>query len=191
MHSTSNINDGYLGSGLVLRRSIRKYGEKNFKREILEFCDSREMLSKREEAIVTQKLINNRFCMNLALGGEGNGGIKSKDHARKFHSNGGKAVRKILSNRHAYKMKNDPDYRMKVCNKLKGQQNFKDKKHTEDSRRKMSLSHKGKGLKESNSKYGTMWITNGLENKKINKEESIPIKWKLGRTFTKQIFLHT
>lgn len=185
MHSTSNIEDGYLGSGLVLRRAIRKYGEKNFKREILEFCDNREILAKREEAIVTQKLINNRLCMNLALGGEGNGGIKSKEHARKFHSNGGRAVRKILSDRHAYKMKNDPTYRMKVCNKLKGQQNFKDKKHTEESRKQMSESHKGKSLKESNSQYGTIWITDGIINKKIKKDEFIPIKWKLGRTFTK------
>ena len=183
MHSTSNIEDGYLGSGLVLRRSIRKYGEKNFKREILEFCENREMLSKREEQIVTQRLINNRLCMNLALGGETNNGIKSTEHAKKFHARGGRAVRKILSARHAYKMKNDPEYRMKVCNKLKGQQNFLNKKHTEETKELMRSSHKGKGIKESNSQYGTMWITNGITNKKIKKDTIIPFNWKLGRIF--------
>ena len=38
MHSTSNLKDGYLGSGKSLRYAIRKYGEENFKIEIIEWC---------------------------------------------------------------------------------------------------------------------------------------------------------
>ena len=30
MHSTYKLNDGYLGSGKILRYSIRKYGKENF-----------------------------------------------------------------------------------------------------------------------------------------------------------------
>lgn len=37
-HSTNDLNDNYLGSGTALNRAIKKYGRKNFKREILEFC---------------------------------------------------------------------------------------------------------------------------------------------------------
>lgn len=36
------MNDGYLGSGLVLQNAIKKYGRENFKREILEFCENEE-----------------------------------------------------------------------------------------------------------------------------------------------------
>jgi hypothetical protein len=42
---------------------------------------------------------------------------------------------------------------------------------------KNSLSQKG----EKNSQYGTMWITDGIVNKKIKKEQDIPFGWKRGR----------
>ena len=34
-HQTSNLNDGYMGSGIALKRAIRKYGMQNFEKEYL------------------------------------------------------------------------------------------------------------------------------------------------------------
>ena len=34
-HSTDNLNDGYLGSGTILKRAIKKYGKHNFEIIIL------------------------------------------------------------------------------------------------------------------------------------------------------------
>jgi group I intron endonuclease len=42
-HSTDNLDDGYIGSGRPLfENAKKKYGSENFKREILEFFDTKE-----------------------------------------------------------------------------------------------------------------------------------------------------
>lgn len=37
MHSTDNLEDGYLGSGKILGYSLNKYGRENHIKEILEY----------------------------------------------------------------------------------------------------------------------------------------------------------
>ena len=89
MHSTNNLDDGYLGSGTYLRRAIRKYGRDNFVREIIEFCNSREELKSREEEVVNLQEIAKKECMNLKVGGHGSGlpiGFKHTIEARKKQS---------------------------------------------------------------------------------------------------------
>ena len=71
MHSTDDINDGYLGSGLVLRRSVKRYGREAHTTEILEHCSSRDELKQREAEVVDEKLLGDPLCMNLKTGGEG------------------------------------------------------------------------------------------------------------------------
>jgi group I intron endonuclease len=44
----SHNNPKYLGSGVVLKENIKLYGRKNFKKEILEYCDTNEDLHIRE-----------------------------------------------------------------------------------------------------------------------------------------------
>ena len=81
IHSTSNLEDAYMGSGLRLRRSIRKYGVENHFKEILEFFDTREELVNREKEVVNFELIEEDLCMNLVAGG--NGGFISVDGYKK------------------------------------------------------------------------------------------------------------
>ena len=71
MHKTCNLKDGYMGSGLLLRRSIKKHGLNNHFIEILEYCDSYEKLAEREQYIVNSDLLNDPLCMNLKTGGIG------------------------------------------------------------------------------------------------------------------------
>lgn len=44
IHKTNNLEDGYLGSGFSLIKAVKKYGKNNFKREVLEFCNSYDEL---------------------------------------------------------------------------------------------------------------------------------------------------
>lgn len=70
-HSTADLSDGYMGSGIALSKAIRKYGKESFKMEILTFCESKEELSILEGRLVTQELVDDPMCYNLKLGGEG------------------------------------------------------------------------------------------------------------------------
>jgi|TARA_B110000459_G_C16379552_1_gene389172 group I intron endonuclease len=179
MHSTNNLKDGYMGSGKRLRYSIRKYGVENFKLEILEWFDSREALVERETQLVNVDLIKDEMCLNLKPGGQG--GFVNDEHAKKFHSAGGKAVLQMFGKLHQQKMKTDLEYRENVCMKLRGRNTFGGKSHSDESKKKMSESSKGKGVGSSNSQFGTCWITNGNESKKIYKGDIIPKEWHLGR----------
>lgn len=187
MHSTNNLDDGYLGSGLRLRRSIRKYGEQNFKKEILEYCLTREELSKRENEIVNSDLIKDALCMNLMIGGENVNGIGplntfyGKKHTEEH--------KKYMSDKIKEWCSNNKDVIEKAADKRKetlkainfNHKTFEGKQHTEESKIKIKESSKGKHCKELNSQYGTMWITNGIENKKIKTNDIIPKGYYKGR----------
>lgn len=84
VHSTNNLEDGYMGSGKRLHYAYKKYGMQNFKKEILKFFDSSSEAYKYEAEMVTEELIRNPECYNLKLGGFGwntNGlaAVKDKD----------------------------------------------------------------------------------------------------------------
>ena len=70
IHSTNNINDGYMGSGIALKRAFKKYGIENFSKEIIKYFDTRKEAAKYEEENVTMSLINEEDCYNIVPGGE-------------------------------------------------------------------------------------------------------------------------
>ena len=74
LHSAIKLNDGYLGSGKILRRSVRKYGKDQHILEILCFCQTKNELPNKEAEIVNEILITDPLCMNLRVGCCGNSG---------------------------------------------------------------------------------------------------------------------
>jgi hypothetical protein len=174
MHSTCDIDDNYLGSGTILRHSIRKYGVENHTKEILEFLPSREDLVIREREIVNKELISDGKCMNLKEGGYGGGGFWNEEHKIKCHNGASEWQKNNWKN-------NDFRDKIKIVlleNVKKAHKdgkfkynNFEGKKHTKETIKKMSKSSKGVGVGETNSQYGTCWITKEGINKKIKKEE--------------------
>src|SRR4051812_15186417 len=69
-HQTTNLDDGYLGSGRRLAYAKRKYGLAAFVKTILSFHETLgEMLAKEGE-IVDQKFLGRHDVYNLTLGGK-------------------------------------------------------------------------------------------------------------------------
>lgn len=65
-------NDLYLGSGTLIKKAIEKYGEKNFKKEILKFVISEEELNSSEiEFISEYNAVNSDDFYNILPGGMG------------------------------------------------------------------------------------------------------------------------
>lgn len=76
VHSTDNLQDGYLGSGKYLLRAVRKHGSENFRREIVEFFNHATEMYQREKEIVTEEFVRCDDNYNFATGGLG--GLKAK-----------------------------------------------------------------------------------------------------------------
>jgi len=189
MHSTHDLNDGYYGSGTRLRRSLRKYGKKNHLVLILEYLDSRDELKKREEEIVNLNEIAKENCMNLMVGGKG--GFISVEQQKRRAIAAGLAAAKRRRNDPilAKKLKKIASNNFKNANatgKIK-YDTFKGKHHTQETKDKIGKSNSIQQKGTKNSQYGTYWITNGKENKKIKKNDLIPNKWSLGRTLKKKL----
>jgi hypothetical protein len=79
MHSTNNLNDGYLGSGDRLVAEVRKYGKENFTVQVIQTAPNRETLKEMEREIVNTELLSDPLCLNLKCGGDSGatkGGLK-------------------------------------------------------------------------------------------------------------------
>lgn len=184
MHSTDNLDDGYIGSGQRLWHSINKHGRDNHQCEILEFLDSRAALKIREREIVNEEMLKDSQCMNLKVGGDGGWichGFYSDEHRQKCSSLGGKVggpkVAKI------YAKKNLETSKKNFLEKNGFSGVFQGKTHSEESKRKIGLAN-SKYTGESNSQFGTCWIHNDVESKKIKKDELekfLSFGWKKGR----------
>jgi hypothetical protein len=182
MHSTDNLEDGYMGGGKRIKNSVKKHGKDAHRKEILEFFENRELLRQREVELVNVELLNDSMCMNLQPGG--GGGLVNEEHKLKFLKGsskwtsdqwkipGGFQKNRIVS---STRMK-----AMHEANKIK-YDTFTGKKHKPESIERMKESQKGKQKGTKNSQFGTIWITDGINNKKITKDTQIPENWKKGR----------
>lgn len=80
MHVTNDLNDNYLGSGLILTRAIEKYGRENFFKEILFIFDNRQEMIEKEAEIIDESIVNSAEYYNIALGGYGGAIVLKEDH---------------------------------------------------------------------------------------------------------------
>lgn len=70
-HTTTNINDKYMGSGQVLKQSFKKYGIGNFTKEIIEECENEELMNEREIFWISKLNAFSPNGYNINIGGRG------------------------------------------------------------------------------------------------------------------------
>lgn len=181
-HITTNPNDDYIGSGKHLLRAVRKYGGENFAKEILHVFDTADEMFAKESELVNEEFVARKDTYNIKLGGSGgwdyiNANPKIKNKAILTRSLSLKNNQKcILNGRHWGEtvVKHKLGIHNPIYNELRQiwcKKAFKDKHHTEETKRKIGEKNSKHQSGKNNSQYGTIWITNGTENKKIQKEE--------------------
>lgn len=179
--------DSYLGSGRVLKQAIEKYGKENFKREILEECDTKVELDKAEKNWISfYNASNDEMFYNIALGGDGNTGLigernpyynkghllegeKNPFHGRKHSEESKKKMSDSLKGKPKDKLRGrtfseEHKRKLSLANNFKGENHpLFGKKHSADSLSKMSESHRrtAKRGKENHKSRSVVCITTG------------------------------
>ena len=106
-HSTTDVYDGYFGSGIAIKQAINKYGIDNFKKEIICYCNNEEELKEMEKYHIKKEgTFSNGY--NLTLGGEGILGYKHTEDS----------IRKASDSRKRYYEEN-PEMREKISEMAK------------------------------------------------------------------------
>jgi hypothetical protein len=196
-HQTKKLDDGYMGSGKLIKAAIKKYGIENFSKEIMYVFDSEAEMNQKEKELV----VLSEMSYNLCEGGFGGFGyintnglnidLKQQEMRNsgllKEASRKGHAKKRILASEdteYAKKL-----YAISISALSKARDAYPKgpmfgRKHTETTIQKMSQSHKGKQTGSKNSQYGTIWVNNEYGVKKIKKEdlnEYITLGYRMGR----------
>ena len=151
-------NDGYMGSGTALLRAQKKHGIDKFTKTVLKVFSTRDEARLEEMKIVDDSLVKDRKCYNLTTGGSG---------ALNFTGMG------------TYMNKDNPDdiRYLPIDDPLVISGQFIGTMKGVKQSKETILKKTG----DKNGSWGTMWITNGADTKKIKKFDKIPEGWRSGR----------
>ena len=167
-----------MGSGKHLKKSIKKYGIENFEKEIIKWFDSQEDMYNEEAELVNVEFVNRKDTYNITEGGKGGWEYATKIRNEKYGENWGMIFNKMGIQ--ALQEKYGENWGM-IFNKMGTQAikekypegTWKNKKHTEESKKKIGMSNSIHQKGSGNSQYGKCWIYNSQlkENKSIPKTE--------------------
>jgi hypothetical protein len=189
-HQTKNLDDGYMGSGKLIRAAIKKYGIENFTKEIIHVFDNEQEMNQKEKELV----VLSEMSYNLCQGGQGgfgyinSNGLNHSGHTEEHWKKLGDQARHNL-----IKLNSNEYYQQKLrAIKLATEARILKypngtrlgKPHTDEAKRRIGKANSDSQSGTRNSQYGTMWITNGTENKKVKKTDPITDGWYAGRSIS-------
>jgi len=150
-HSTNNLDDGYMGSGVVIKKAINKYGIENFTKDYLAFCDTENKLNWFEKFYI-KKYKARETGYNLTDGGDGVLGWHHSEETKE-------KLRKPLSESTKQKLR---DFNIGLH-------------HSEETKIKMHNSHIGKTFSEEHKQH----ISNVRKGKASEPHRSERTKFKI------------
>jgi hypothetical protein len=169
-HTTSNLEDEYLGSGHYLNRAIKKYRKESFRKEILFVFDNEVDMNEKEKELVDLEFVLREDTYNLVLGGNG-GQIVLKEGHPKYEETKSKIKKSRTGCRHwtngieTVVRKECPGKGWKIG-------------RAENQNFKWSTERKNQKKKEYNS--GKMrWWNNGIKN--LRAVDCPGVDWQRGR----------
>jgi group I intron endonuclease len=122
---TGQINDNYLGSGVILTKAIEKYGKENFIKEILEICKKEELDDREKYWIAYYNALKDENYYNKTEGGQKGDGWAACNRYMQEHPEYAKKLYKKNSEHLHNWLKDHPDVRQRITNKmLEGSKNF-------------------------------------------------------------------
>ena len=146
-------NSAYLGSGILLKKAIKKYGKENFIKTILYECDNLKVLSEMEKNFIKQyDAVNSIDFYNIHCGGDGgNTGNYGIEHRNKISiANRGKKHINI----------NPIKYKNSWITRIKNNKS----RLSDETKQKISNKHKGKVVSEDTKSK----ISSSMINKEHN-----------------------
>jgi hypothetical protein len=155
-HSTNNLNDNYLGSGKLLIKAFKKYKKINFKREILEFFNTKKEAFNAQSFYINKynTIINNGYNIS-PKGGLCIRGCHSEETIKLLKKPKSKKAKRNMSESHKGLQagKNNSMYGKSVYNLWKEKYGYEiaERLNLERSK-KLSNSLKGKHQKKLNKK---------------------------------------
>lgn len=200
MHSTDDLADGYIGSGKRLWQSIKKHGVEQHICQVLEHLSSREALRLREAELVDEKLLKDKQCLNLTVGGYGDfGHIDNADPRYRHHRQAGAvAMNKALWNNAEWASKASARFKASTkawneseAGKVQSKEALKLATITAASpevnaRRKQTMQKRGHQQGSANSSFGTCWVKHPEQgSKKVKLDqlaEYLAVGWVRGRS---------
>lgn len=165
-HSTDNLNDGYLGSGICLTNAIKKHNKSNFIRIDLEFFKTKqEAFNAQEKYIKIFKTIRPKGYNISPMGGvQCKGGMSEKGRKRLSD----KAKKRIGSKNSFYGKRHTEETKKLISQNLdiRGEKNpFYSKHHTEETKIKIG--------KKNRQKCRTEEVKNRISNSQIERYKKI------------------
>lgn len=137
-HVTDNLDDGYMGSGKIIKLALQKYGKANFRKEWLGFYEDRDELNYMELVFVDDTWVNRADTYNISLGGRGHSVRNHTQEEKRHLSNFMKGKRNALG------CKRSDVFKQSLSNRMKGKRLRLGMKNTDNAKAGISAGNLGK-----------------------------------------------